>query len=136
MIRAFAVRKGSTLTGPQDLAGQTVIVTKGSTAGQDIQQQIRQKRVKGVTVRYTDNEGAAVQMVSQGKVFAYGGGLGSIQYQAKRFRNIKVAWPHRILLPNGMPGSEPFSYPVRTADTGRIQALNAFITANKASCGK
>ena len=104
VIRAFAVRRGSTLTGPQDLAGRTVIVTKDSTADQDIQQQIRQHHVKGVTVRYTDNEGAAVKMVSQGKVFAYGGGLGSIQYQAKRFRNIKVAWPHRILVPGAQRG--------------------------------
>ena len=136
VIRAFAVRKGSTLTGPQDLAGKTVIVTKDSTADQDIQQQIRQHHVKNVTVRYTDNEGAAVKMVSRGKVFAYGGGLGSIQYQAKRFTNIRVAWPHRILLPNGKRGTEPFSYPVRTADTGLIEALNAFIAANKASYGK
>ena len=90
VIRAFAVRRGSTLTGPQDLAGRTVIVTKDSTADQDIRQQIRQHHVKGVTVRYTDHEGAAVKMVSQGKVFAYGGGLGSIQYQAKRFRTINV----------------------------------------------
>ena len=136
VIRAFAVRKGSTLTGPQDLAGKTVIVTKDSTADQDIQQQIRQHHVKGVTVRYTDNEGAAVKMVSQGKVFAYGGGLGSIQYQARRFTNIKVAWPHRILLPSGKLGTEPFSYPVRTADTGLVEALNAFIAANRAGYGK
>ena len=136
VIRAFAVRKGTTLTGVQDMAGKTVIVTKGSTADQDITQQIRQHHVKGVTVRYTNDEGNAVAQVSKGKVFAYGGGLGSIQYQARRFRNIKVAWPHRILLPNGKRGSEPFSYPVRTADTGLIEALNAFIAANRSSYGK
>jgi len=106
--RAFAVRKGSTPSGPQDLAGKVVIVTRGSTADQDIQQQIRQHHVKDVTVRYTNNEGAAVKMVSQGKVFACGGGL----------------------------GSEPFPYPVRTADAGLVKAFNAFIAASRASYGK
>ena len=136
VIRAFAVRKGTTLTGVQDMAGKTIIVTKGSTADQDITQQIKQHHVKDVTVRYTNNEGAAVAEVSKGQVFAYGGGLGSIQYQAKRFPNIAVAWPHRILLPNGKLGTEPFSYPVRTADTGLVEALNAFIRANRSSYGK
>ena len=41
-----------------------------------------------------------------------------------------------MLLANGRSGTEAFSYPVRTADTGLIQALNAFIAANKASYGK
>jgi len=136
VVRAFAVRKGTTLTGVQDMAGKTVIVTRGSAADEDIKQQIRQHHVKGVTVRYTNDEGAAVAQVSRGKVFAYGGGLGSIQYQAKRFPNIKVAWPHRMLLANGKLGRETFSYPVRTADTGLVEALNAFIAANRPTYGK
>lgn len=136
VIRAFAVRKGSTLTGPKDLAGKTVIVTKGSTADQDLVQQVKQHHVPHVTIRYTDNEGAAVALVARGKVFAYGGGLGSVQYQARRFRNIKVVWPHRMLMPNGTLGREVFSFPVRTASTGVVQALNAYIAANKPRYGK
>ncbi len=136
VLRAFAVRKGSTLTGPEGLAGRTVIVTRGSTAEYDLRQQIRRNHLRGVNVLYATGESAAVAMVSRGAAFAYGGGLISIRYQAKRFRNITVAWPHRMLLANGRSGTEAFSYPVRTADTGLIQALNAFIAANKASYGK
>ncbi len=136
VLRAFAVRTGSTLTRAQDLAGKTVIVTKGSTAEQDLLQQIRRHRVKGVTVRYTTNEAAAVRMVSRGKAFAYGGGLISIRYQAGRFRNIEAAWPHRMLLADGKSGTEAFSYPVRSADTALVDALNAFIAANKSRYGK
>lgn len=136
VIRAFAVRRGSTLDGPQDLAGRTVIVTPGSAAHQDLRQQIRQHHVKGVRIRYTHRGCRAVGLVAKGKAFAYGGGLGSIQYQAARYRNITVAWPHRILLPNGRTGTEPFAYPVRTADTGLVAALNAFIAANRASYGR
>jgi hypothetical protein len=47
-----------------------------------------------------------------------------------------VAWTHRRLLPNGKTGSEPFAYPVRTASTGLVQALNVYIAANKKKYGK
>lgn len=136
VIRAFAVRRGTTLAGPQDLAGKVVIVTPGSAAHQDLRQQIRQHHVKGVTIRYTHRGCRAVGLVARGKAFAYGGGLGSIQYHAARYRNVTVAWPHRILLPDGRTGTEPFAYPVRTADTGLVAALNAFIAANRASYGR
>lgn len=136
VLRSFIVRKGSTLTGPMDLAGKTVIVTKGSTADLDLVQQIRQHHVPDVTVRYTDNDENGAKAVAQGRAFAYGSGLGSIQAVVKKHPGTKVAWTHHRLLPNGKTGSEPFSYPVRTASTGLVQALNAYIAANKKNYGK
>lgn len=135
-VRAFAVRAGTRLRSVEDMAGKTVVVTKGSTSHKDITQQITQYRVMGVTVKYTNDVTAAVDLVSKGKVFAYGGCLGCIQYQAGLVKNIRVAWPHRILLASGARGSEPFAYPVRAADAGLVEALNIFIAENRAKYGK
>lgn len=140
VMRAFATRKPNTLNGVQDLAGQTVIVTKGSTADIDLTSRIARGDVANVTVEYTDNEKVASNRVAsankRGEPFAYGGGLGSIQAMTEVYPNLKVAWVHCLMLPDGQVISEDFSYITRTESAGLADALNTWINTTPYPGGK
>ena len=137
--RAYLVRDGDTLDKVEDLAGKkvTVIVTKGSTADTDLQNRLRQARkagvkVDGVTVGYTDQEAEAAKMVLNRKAFAYGGGYGSVLALAPKGSGLKVTWTHCNMVeasPNVFQEyAEPFSFVVRSADTGLPAALDRYIS--------
>jgi hypothetical protein len=77
-----------------------------------------------------------------GVPFAYGGGYGSVQdlscgdgsgnddcsYGEQALATI---WPHCNMAEDGNGYAEPFSFVVRAADTGLLQALNCFIQDQK-----
>lgn len=138
--RAFAIKKSDQLTRLEDLAGKKVIVTTNSTADLDIQHRIscaNPEVAPPVEVVKTNDEGVAVEMVSKGGAFAYGGGLGSIELLVCGYDNLKVAdWTHEQMVTDakGTPpcseGPEPFSFVVRTSATGLAAALDGFIQAN------
>ena len=137
--RAYLVRSGDTLDKVEDLAGKkiTVIVTKGSTADTDLQNRLRQARnagvkVDGVTIGYTDQEAEAAKLVRDGKAFAYGGGYGSVLALAPKGSGLKVTWTHCNMVEVSKnvfkEYSEPFSFVVRSADTGLPEALDRYIS--------
>jgi hypothetical protein len=59
--------------------------------------------------------------------FAFGSGLGTVEYLVAKFGGMKVVWPHCLMMPDGTLAGEPFSFVVRAQSTGLIAALNAFI---------
>lgn len=72
-----------------------------------------------------------------GVPFAYGGGYGSVQGLACASpgqgdcsygeQTLATVWPHCNMASDGNGYAEPFSFVVRTADTGLLKALNCFI---------
>lgn len=58
--------------------------------------------------------------------FAFGSGLGTVQYLADRM-GLVVVWPHCLMMPDGQVRDEPFSFVVRARSEGVVEALNAFI---------
>ena len=138
VTRAFAVRAGKadSLKDVTDLAKKTVIVTRASAADLDLEQQILQKDVPNVTVEYTEDEVGAAQAVIDGDAFAYGGGLGSIEYLVSQFPGqLVVAWEHQILEPDGTNGNESFSFVMREDSAGLTDALNSYIDSHRDSYG-
>ena len=128
--RSYITLRENSITKVEDLSGKTVVVTKNSTADQDLLDQIRKYKVQNVNIQYSDNELNSGQQVSEGKVFASGSGLLTNQYVASKYSNTHVQWIHDILLPSGKTGSEPFSFPTRTKSKGLVEALNKFIKEN------
>lgn len=133
VLRAFAVLKGTPLTGLAELEGKTVIVTAGSTADLDITHRMAcTQPPPSINVLRTNDEAAGAAAVTKGEAFAYGGGLGSIQDLAKPPEaNLEAAWPHCLMDQDCKPTNEPFSFVVRTASTGLADALNAYINAGQ-----
>ena len=129
--RSYITLRENSITKVEDLSGKTVIVTKDSTADQDLLEQIRKYNVQNVNIQYSDSEIISGQQVSEGKVFASGAGLLTNQYVSSKYSNTHVQWIHPILLPSGKTGSEPFSFPTRTKSKGLVEALNEFIKENK-----
>lgn len=132
VLRSFAVKKGDKLNGLADLAGKRVIVTENSTADLDLSNRIDCNGGEPkVEIVRTNDETAAVKEVSAGKAFAYGGGLGSIETLVAG-TNLEVAFTHRFMTSRRdgcAEVSEPFSFVVRAASTGLIEAFNAFVCA-------
>lgn len=128
--RSYITLSENNITKAEDLSGKKVIVTKDSTADQDLLEQIRKYNVQNVNILYSDNEINSGQQVSEGKVFASGAGLLTNQYIASKYSNTHVQWIHHILLPSGKLGREPFSFPTRTKSNGLVEALNKFIKEN------
>jgi polar amino acid transport system substrate-binding protein len=131
VARSFAVRSGTKLTDIHDLAGKTVIVTRGSTADIDLTSRLAKAGITDTTVEYTDNEASGAERVATGNTggaFAYGGGAGSVQQLTKQIPGLELAWEHCLMLPDGTISSEPFGFAVRKASTGVLEALDAFIT--------
>ena len=59
--------------------------------------------------------------------FAYGGGYGSIQTLICGTPGLALIWPHCNMGNDFHEYSEPFSFVVRNADTGLLEALNSYI---------
>lgn len=131
VVRAYLIRTGDKLEKIEDLVGKTVIVTKGSTADTDLQNRLLQAGISAkVTILYTDSEAAAADEVSHRKAFAYGGGYGSVKALAPDGSGLEVVWPHCNMVMAGkelQEVPEPFSFVVRTEDTGLTAALDAYI---------
>ena len=133
--RSFLVRSGNTLNSIDDLKGKkvTVIVTKDSTADTDLQYRMQlagKDNFSGVTIAYTDQEEKAAKSVHDGTAFAYGGGYGSNAVLAQADHTLKVTWAHcnMVKVGNGFKEySEPFSFVVRSKDTGLSKALDSYI---------
>ncbi|HEX4960432.1 MAG TPA: transporter substrate-binding domain-containing protein [Thermoanaerobaculia bacterium] len=146
VYRSFAVRIADKdkLKDVSDLKGKTAVVTGGSTADLDLSNRLacanipqcgKEKNSSCVNVLRTDNEEDSAKMVLNGEAFAYGGGLGSIQYLVEKLgggKALAVAWTHcNTQRVNGkcQPVSEPFSFVVRHASTGLLEALNRYIAS-------
>ena len=66
----------------EDLAGKTVIVTKGSSADIDLVNRLKLAGITDTRIEYTNSAATAAGLVARGgptASFAYGGGEGSIQ---------------------------------------------------------
>lgn len=132
-LRAFVVRKGSTLTGVRGLAGKTILVGKGTIAQQDVQRRVRRAGVKGVRVRFGSGEVASRRAVRAGRAFAYETDDLSAEQAARLDPRLAVAWVHPRLDARGRNAREVLAYVVRDASTGLLPALNAFIAAERAT---
>jgi ABC-type amino acid transport substrate-binding protein len=133
VVRSFLVRKADVdaLTDVEGLRGKTVIVTLGSTADDDLRNRMAEAGMSAtdVTIKGTDDEEKAAELVRGGSAFAYGGGYGSVALLAKD--GLAVAWPHCNLTATGngtfAPYAEPFSFVVRAKSEGLAAALDAYI---------
>lgn len=127
VAHGFAVRKGSVLDDIEDLEGQTVLTTKGTTADVDLQARLRQAGISTTTVEYVDSEQSAVSLVLDGSAFAFAAGVGSIETLVQQYPDLALAWEHCIMLRDGSISSEPFGFVVRSDSTGLLTALNDYI---------
>jgi ABC-type nitrate/sulfonate/bicarbonate transport system substrate-binding protein len=128
--RALIVRKGTKINTIADLAGKTVLTTRGSLADIDLLARLQKAGITSTKVEYVSMEQKAARRVANarsGGPIAYAGGAGSISYLSKEISGLTTAWPHCAMLADGTISSEPFSFPVRTASTGLAQALNAYV---------
>lgn len=130
VARAFGIRPGTKLDGIGDLAGHTVMVVKGSTADVDVRSRAAQAGITNIIVAGTSDDVSNARRVAENRpgaeAYAFGSGLGTVQYLSRQF-GLEVAWPHCLMMPDGQLQPEPFSYVVRTASTGLLDALNAYI---------
>jgi len=133
-FRAFAVRVGDQglLQNVSDLANRTVIVTEGSTADLDLQRRIAVDDVSDVTIEYNADDVTAIQQVLDREAFAYGAGQVTLDYLVSNHPGLVTTWPHPYLKADGTTGHEEFSFVVRAADNGLLDALNNYIEANAA----
>lgn len=128
--RALIVRKGTKINTISDLAGKTVLTTRGSLADIDLLARLHMAGITSTKVEYVSMEQEAARRVAHarsGGPIAYAGGAGSISYLSKEISGLTIAWPHCAMLSDGTISSEPFSFPVRAASTGLAQALNAYV---------
>ena len=130
--RAFIVREGTQINGIEDVAGKTVITTKGATADIDLLARLNKAGITTTKVEYVNMEQEAAQRVAKAGPdgpIAFAAGVGSIDYLAKAVPGLTTVWPHCMMLPDGTISSEPFSFPVRAASSGLAEALNAYVKA-------
>ena len=133
VLRGFLVRSDDDhqLTGIDDLRDKTVIVTGNSTADTDLRARLAQAGITTTTILSTSDELDAARQVRDagngGEPYAYAGGLGSVQYLASQLGGLAVAWPHCNMLADGAEVAEPFSFVVRSASSGVLDALNRYI---------
>ena len=132
VAHGFAVRQGSVLHGIEDLKGQTVLTTKGTTAEVDLQARLQQAGISNTTLEYVDSEESAAARVLDRSAFAFAAGVGTIKTLAKKYPDIKLAWEHCIMQRGGSISSEPFGFVVRSDSKGLLTALNHYI-ANPAN---
>ncbi len=146
VMRAFVIKKSkdSVLQSIHDLENKTVIVTKNSNAHIDLLLQMKEARLSSVTIQYTDDEHEGVKKVLSGEAFAYGGGVGSIEYLRSKYAQLEVAWRHRahesLLVENtddlSAPKEEYFSFVLKKEARALTHELNAFIRQNRNMYGK
>lgn len=127
VARGFAVREGTVLDSIDDLEGQTVFTTKGTTADVDLQARLQKAGISTTTVQYADGEEAGVALVLDGSAFAFAAGVGSIETLVQQNPGLELAWVHCTMLSDGSVSSEPFGFVVRTDSTGLLTALNDYI---------
>ena len=113
-----------------DFSGRTVIVTEGSTADLDLQRRLAVDEVSDVTIAYAEDDETAVQSVLDRDAFAYAAGQVTADYMVSTYPGLATAWPHSYLKADGSTGHEVFSFVVRAADDGLVDALNAHIAEN------
>jgi len=135
--RSFIVRAGEedSLTGVGDLANKTVIMWPGSAGETDLNRRIEKDSVTGVSVRYAEGSLSAIKMVRDGDAFAFGWDLTNTRFLVARHPGLAIAWVHPMMAADGSEKSETYSYVVRKADAGLIEALNAYIAENGATYG-
>ena len=132
VARSLAVRAGTTIDSVEDLAGKTVVTTKGATADIDLLARIKSAGLTDVTVEYVNDEAVGTQQVADAGPdgpIAFAAGVGSIETLAASIPGIEATWIHCMMLPDGTVTSEPFAFTVREQSTGLTEALNAFIAA-------
>ena len=132
VARSLAVRKGTKITSVEDLAGQTVVTTKGATADIDLLARIAAAGLTDVKVEYVNDETVGTRRVAEGVPdgpIGFAAGLGSIDTLAASIPGIEATWIHCMMLPDGTVSSEPFAFTVRSGSTGVADALNAFIAS-------
>jgi len=127
VAHGFAVKKGAALARIEDLEGETVLTTKGTTADVDLQARLKQAGISTTTLEYVDSEESGIARVLDGSAFAFAAGVGSIETLAQRYPGIELAWEHCIMLSDGSISSEPFGFVVRSASTGLLSSLNGYI---------
>jgi len=135
--RSFIVRAGEedSLTGVGDLANKTVIMWPGSAGEVDLNRRIEKGGVSGVTVRYAEGPLSAIEMVRDGDAYAFGWDLTNTRFLVARYPGLAIAWAHPMMAADGSEKSETYSYVVLKADTGLIEALNAYIAENRGTYG-
>jgi len=135
-LRAFVVRRGTRLTGVGGLAGKTVLVGKGTIAEEDVRTRVKRARIAGVRIRYGGGEQANRRAVLAGQAFTYETDDLSAEQAARSDHRLAVAWVHPRMTASGRAARGSLGYPVRTASTGLVQALNAYIAVNKGNYGR
>lgn len=132
VLRAFGVRQADAgrLASGADLKGRTVMVVAGSTAEVDARSRVARGHVPDVTIVGTSDDVENARKVRDATgddgPFAFGSGLGTVQYLARKMGLVPV-WPHCLMTPDGRERGEPFSFVVRAKSQGIARALNAFI---------
>lgn len=133
VVRAFLVKESDQglLKNQDSMRGKTVIVTENSTAHLDLVNRLGPEQINGVKIEFTTNEQAAALRVKNGvgqdTVFAYGGGLGSLQYLATKLGALAVVWPHCYMTSKLNEQAEPFSFVVSAEAPDLLEKLNTFI---------
>ena len=138
VARSLAVRKGTKITSVEDLAGQTVVTTKGATADIDLLARIAAAGLTDVTVEYVNDEAVGTRRVADGGPggpIGFAAGVGSIDTLAASIPGIEATWIHCMMLSDGTVTSEPFAFTVRSGSTGVADALNTFIAAPTSAYG-
>jgi Bacterial extracellular solute-binding proteins, family 3 len=151
VVRSFIVRTADyvNLKDVKALRGKKVIVTKDSTADQDLRNRLQialipvcagqTRQPSCVQIGYpreNNEENAAKDVLAGGPdaPFAYGGGYGSVQLLACKLGGLAVVWPHCNMVKNGTAYAEdpePFSFVVRVVEsTSLLTALDDYIQKN------
>jgi len=135
--RAFIVRDGEqgSVQSVIDLANRTVVVWPNTTGAFDLQRRIEKDSVTGVTVKHPENTLDALKMVRDGQAVGFDSDLTVARYLIARYPGLAVAWVHPMMWADGSESDETYSYVVRKADTGLVEALNAYIAENRATYG-
>lgn len=135
--RSFIVREEdrNALNGVGDLANRTVIVWPESAGAVDLQRRIDKDGVPGVKIELADGVVGALRRVRDGEAFAFGWDATSARYEAAQYPGLAVTWLHPMMSADGSEANEQYAYIVRKADTGLVEALNAYITENHAAYG-
>lgn len=133
VVRAFLVKESdkNNLLNQDWMIGKTVIVTENSTAHLDLINRLSAAERAQVKLEFTTNEEASALRVKNGTgqeaAFAYGGGLGSLQYLASKLGGLSVVWPHCFMKVDHQQESEPFSFVVRANSPELVKQLNRYI---------
>ncbi|MGI9126100.1 MAG: substrate-binding periplasmic protein [Mycobacterium sp.] len=108
VARALAVSSGTTVTGIEDLAGKTVVTTRG------------------------DADDLGAQRIAAGGPdgpIGFAAGLGSVESILRQYPGLAAKLTHCLMLPGGVLSAEHFGFVVRAASTGLLEALNGYIAA-------